>query len=76
MATRNQYENLEDDDLDEYGDFTSPWKLDCAATRSFVGKQTGIRKRKTIRNGFDVMIANGDKITQQEEGIVPFIVPT
>ena len=34
---------------DEYGDYTNPWKLDCAATSSFVGKQTGILKRKKSR---------------------------
>jgi len=42
MATTNQYETLEDDDLDEYGDYTNPWKLDCATTSNFAGKQTGI----------------------------------
>ena len=76
MATANIYENLEDDDLDEYGDYTTPWKLDCAATSTFSGQQTGILKRKKVKNGFDVMVANGDKITQIEEGIVPFDVPT
>ena len=40
------YENLEDDDLDEYGDYTKPWKLDCAATHNVLGEQTGILKRK------------------------------
>ena len=43
---------------------------------NFVGKQTGILKGKKVENGFDVMVANGDKIiTQQEEGIVSFNVP-
>ena len=37
MVTTNQYETLEDDDLDEYGDYTKPWKLDCDATHNFVG---------------------------------------
>ena len=64
MTTTNQYETLEDDDLDEYGDYTSPWKLDCPATHNFVGKQTGILKRRKVKNGFDLMVANGDKITQ------------
>ena len=41
MATTNIYENLEDDDLDEYGDYTTPLKLDCAATSTFSGQQTG-----------------------------------
>ena len=36
MATMDQYETLKDDELDEYGDYTSPWKLDCAATGSFL----------------------------------------
>ena len=42
----NQYETLEDDEMDEYGDYTNPWKLDCATNISFVGKQTGILKQK------------------------------
>ena len=46
MATNNQYETLEDDDLDECGNYTNRWKIDCAATSSFVGKQTGIKKCK------------------------------
>ena len=75
MATTNIYENLEDDDLDEYGDYTTPWKLDCAATSTFSGQQTGILKRKKVKKGFDVMVANGEKITQIEEGIVLFDVP-
>jgi len=40
MATTNMYENLEDGELDEYGDYTNPCKLDCVATNNFVGKQT------------------------------------
>ena len=75
MATTNIYENLEDDDLDEYGDYTKPWKLDCAATGYFAGEHTGILKRKDVENGFDAMVANGDKITQTAAGIVPFNVP-
>ena len=70
------YENLEDNDLDEYGDYTKPWKLDCAATSTFVGQQTGILKRKTVNNGFQVMVANGEKITQIEEGLALFNIPT
>jgi len=53
------YENLEDDDLDEYDDSTNPWKLDCVATNNFVGEQTGILERKKVENGFEVMVANG-----------------
>ena len=76
-ATRNQCENFEDDDLDKYGDYTNPWKLDCGATTDhFAGKRSGVRKRKNVKKGFDVMVANGDKIMQQEEGIIPFNVPT
>ena len=41
MTTTNQYETLEDDDLDEYGDYINPWKLDCAATHNFVEKKLG-----------------------------------
>ena len=74
MATMNPYDALEDDELDECGDYISPWKLDCAAIGNFAGKHIRIRKR--VQNGFDVMVANGDKITQQQEGIVPFNVPT
>jgi len=75
MATTNTYENLEDDELDEYGDYTTPWKLDCAATSTFAGKHTGILKRKKVTDGFDVMVANGETIKQIKEGIVPFDVP-
>jgi len=57
MATTNIHENLEDDDLDEYGDYTTPWKLDCAATSTFAGQQTGILKRKKVKNSFQVMVA-------------------
>ena len=28
MATTNQYETLEDDDLEEYDDYTNPWELE------------------------------------------------
>ena len=64
MATMNPYYALDDDELDEYGDNISPWKLNCAATNNFAGKHTGIRKRKKVKNIFDVMVANGDKITE------------
>ena len=74
MATTNIYEHLDNDNLDEYGDYTTPWKLDCAATSTFSGQQTGILKRKKVKKGFDIMVANGEKITQIEEGIVTFDV--
>ena len=35
-----------------------------------------ILKRKKGKNSCDVIVANGDKITPQAEGIVPFNVPT
>jgi len=41
----------------------------------FCGKKNWDTKKKKVKNGFDVMVANGDKITQQEEGLVPFNVP-
>ena len=46
MEKMNQYEILEDEDLDEYGDYTNPWKLHCAATSNFAGEQTGILRQK------------------------------
>ena len=62
--------------LDDDGDYTKPWKLDSGSTGNFAGTQTGILNRTTVTNGFKkVMVANGDKITQQAEGRVPFNVP-
>ena len=55
------YENIEDNDVNEYGDYTTPWKLDCAATNNFVGKQTGILRRKKVKKGFEVMVAKMEK---------------
>ena len=49
MATNNQYENLENDDLDEYSDYTKPWKVDYAATNKFYGKTNWNTKKKKSR---------------------------
>ena len=76
MATTNQYKTLDNDNLGEYGDYTNPQKLDCAATHYFVGKQTRILKRKKFKNGFDVMVANGDKITQQQCQLILLLLMT
>ena len=73
--TTNRYSVLDDDEMDEYGDYTQPWKLDSAATSSFAGKKTGIRKRRKVKNGFKVGVVNGESMTQQEKGYVPFNVP-
>ena len=39
------------------------------------GNKVESSKRKSVKNGFDVVVANGEKITQQAECIVPFDVP-
>ena len=62
--------------MDDDGDYyTKPRKLDSGATGNFDGTQTGILDRTTVTNGFDVMVANGERITQQAAGRVPFNVP-
>ena len=68
FTSTNPYNSLHNDT----GDFTTPWKLDSAASDHYAGKQCGIRDRRSVTNGIQVGVANGDSMHQIESGTIPF----
>ena len=71
----NTFQALSNDELDDYGDYDTPWKLDSGASGHFAGRRTGVRKRRKIRNGIRVGVANGQSMDQLEGGELPFDAP-
>ena len=71
----NTYQVLTNDELDDYGDYDTPWKLDSGASGQFAGRRTGVRKRRKIRKGIRVGVANGQSMDQMEGGELPFDAP-
>jgi hypothetical protein len=69
---KNQYNILQDDTLEEYGQYDEPWSLDSAASGNYCGKKRKIKYRKTTHNGIQVGVANNQSMTQIEEGKLPF----
>ena len=70
--TRNKYQALEVQELDSYGDYQQPWKLDSGASGHYCGPRTGVRNKKKTSNGIKVIVADGDTIDQIAEGKAPF----
>ena len=70
--TTNMYDSLPTDDLEAYGDYHQPWKLDSGASGHYCGPRTGVRNRQRKRNGIKVAVADGNNMNQVEEGIAPF----
>ena len=68
----NSYNGFKADELGEYGDYRQPWKLDSGASGHYCGKNTGVQKRQTQRNGIKVQVADGKNMNQVEEGQAPF----
>ena len=52
--TNNNYDGLETDKLESYGDYRQPWKLDSGASGHYVGLITGIRNSRHKQNGIKV----------------------
>ena len=74
-SNENQFDGLENDALEGYGDYNTPWKLDSGASDNYAGKQTYIKNRKKVKNGVRVGVANGESMEQVEAGTLPFDVP-
>ena len=72
IIIHNNYDAVKTDELVEYGDYRQPWKLDSGASGHYCGKNTGVRKRRTQRNGIQVQVADGKNMNQVEEGLAPF----
>ena len=68
----NIYDNLEDDELTSYGNYKSSYILDTGASGHYGDKKTKVRKRRKVRHGIKVGVANGNTMTQIEEGELPF----
>jgi hypothetical protein len=68
----NQYNILEDDPLQAYGNYNQSWSLDSAAS-GHLWKSTRINSRKTTSTGgIQVAVANNQSMQQIEEGELPF----
>ena len=68
----NIYDNLHNDELTSYGNYKQPWMLDTGATGHYADRRTRVRRRRKTRNGIRVGCANGNVMTQVEEGELPF----
>jgi len=70
----NQYDLLEDDTLEDYGNYNQSWSLDSAASGHYCGKSTRIDNRKATPTGrgIQVGVANNKSMQQIEEGELPF----
>ena len=73
VSTSNAFSALTPDDTD----YTTPWKLDSAASDHYAGQQAGVLNRHAVANGIRVGVANGHTMQQIEAGHIPFnSVPT
>ena len=71
IASSN-FQVLTNDELEDYGDYATPW---TGASGHFAGRRTGVRKRRNIKNGIRVGVANGQSMDQIESGELPFDAP-
>jgi hypothetical protein len=60
----NQYNILQNDALEAYGQYDEPWSLDSAASGNYCGKKTKKNNRKTTKNGIQVCVANNQSMIQ------------
>ena len=58
--------------LISYGIYRQPWNLDSGTCGHYFGPQTGVRHRCIKRNGIKVVVADGNNVSQIEEGLAPF----
>lgn len=72
IKTGNKYTALEVQELDSYGDYQQPRKLESGASGHYCGPRTGVKNKKTTSNGIKVIVADGDTIDQIAEGKAPF----
>ena len=70
--TNNNYNGLESNELEEYGDYQQPWKLDSGASGHYAGSKTGVRNQRNKWNGIKVEVADGKNINQVQEDKAPF----
>jgi hypothetical protein len=70
----NQYNILENDTLEDYGNYNQSWSLDSAALGHYCEKSTRINNRKItpLGGGIQVGVANNQSMQQIEEGELPF----
>ena len=50
IPTTNKYSGFEADELNAYGDYKQPWKLDSRAISHYAGPKTGVENRRRKRN--------------------------
>ena len=72
IPTTNTYDGFKADELDAYGDYKQPWKLDSGASGHYADPKTGVRNKQKKRNGIKVLVADGNNMDQIEEGRAPF----
>ena len=72
IPTKNTYDGFKANELDTYGDYKQPWKLDSGASGHYAGPTTGVQNRRKKRNGIKVLVADGNNMDQIEEGRAPF----
>ena len=71
----SNYQVLTNDELEDYGDYDTPWKLDSGASGHFVRRRMGVRKRQKIKNIICVGVANRQSMDQMQGGELPFDAP-
>ena len=72
FTTTNKFNGLEDDTLDEYGNYNSSWMLDTAASGNYADKNTPVGNKQEITHGISVSCANDGIMQQTAEGELPF----
>ena len=46
IKTGNRYRALQVQEVDSYGDYQQPWKLDSGASGHYCGPRTGVKNKK------------------------------
>ena len=66
------YGALDDDDLEEYGDYPSSWILDSGASGNYASFQSDTKNKRKVRRGISVGCANNHSMNQTGAGTLPF----
>ena len=66
------YDILENDEITCHGEYKSSYTLDTGSSGHYGDKKTKVQNRRKVNRGIKVGVADGNTMTQIEEGELPF----